>query len=711
MSQSESSNSNPIGIGVVTLFSFVFFIEYNLITGIPQIPIPMDTSKIKALFLVVPLQIRWGFILIMSLIFKFSEKNNQVSDLMDKYSIAKFLSWVLYILSGYSILSLMPINSASYIYGFPISSVCFLFSGFVCFNMIRKKKPKLVEDEFGIKKSNYFDYTNYSFNWKSEKEGYLNIINPFRGTLMVGNPGSGKGWKGMEPLLDQIAYKGYTGVIYDFKMPVLTKYLHSQFINYRIKEGDITESKTKDGVVKYVEKRKLWCIDFGDLSRSHRCNPISPTYMKTATDANEMALTLLSNLDSSIIDKPDFFNKSSIVILKTIFWFLRTKAPEHCTIPHAIAIAQMPYEKVIAMLKTDPETARMIEVLAMADRKKAEGQLAGQIASLLIPADIINAPEISYVLSEDDFSLDLNDPENPGILCLGNNVQRQGTYGSVVALIATVTMKQLNKVNRLHSVFSLDEAPTLYIPNYDSSGPATARSNKVAHIYICQAISQIKAKYGDKLAGNITGTLGNHIYLQSSNIEDASLVTRMIGRSEKEQKSVSTAKSGKETGSNYSVQRQNLIEDEEMMVLEVGRMVGKVAETGGKYPSIFNILPDTKEKQRNHAFNPFVTFTNEDGTDHVVDNDKIYNDVAVKKHRYISYQAKTLVEQFAIQAITMGLANEAALYPEHFDPSTKSRILTLWGDPIENGFIKDKKSGVVVGTAAEGYFDTVKFEN
>jgi hypothetical protein len=709
MSQGTSTESFKLAIGALSVLTIILVFEYALVTNIVAIPIPRNLTGAFGFLLRTPFLVRTTFVALSVIIFFTIDKSSVVSDLLDKYSIAKYLSSAFFILTAYTLIIIQPVDGFTYRFGMPIVMFCFFFSGFIAFNMVRKSKPNLLKTPFGFKKVTVLDQNNYSFNWRSKTEGFLNIRNPMRGLLICGNAGSGKGWKAMEPILDQVVWKGYTGLIYDFKSPVLTKYVHNQFINYRIQN-----SKT--------ERRKLWCIDFADLSKSHRCNPISPKYMKTASDANEMAITLLSNLDPNMIEKPDFFNKSSVVILKTIFWFLKKRAPQNCTIPHAIAIAQMPYEKVIAMLKTDEETSRMIEVLAMADRKKAEGQLAGQVASLLIPADVINSPEISYVLSEDDFSLDLNNPEAPGLLCLGNNVARQGTYGPVVALIATVIMKQLNAPNKLHSVFALDEAPTLYIPNYDSSGPATARSNLVSHIYICQALSQIKSKYGDKLAGNIIGTLGTHIYLQSSLIEDASVVARMIGRAEKEQESVSTSKNGKKTGSNHSTTRLNLIEDEEMMILEVGRMVGKVSETNGKYPSIFNIKPDTKEKQRDHLFNSFVyrertdedTLNSPDGKSknlEPLDNETIYHEIAVKKHRYISWQATELVNQFAREAILQNIAVEKVLFPEHFS-ADGTRIITLWGDPVDaSGIIRHRVTNMVVGTIREGYFETVNRGN
>lgn len=693
MSQSHSNDSNKIALGAMSILLFIFIFEYILCTKSDILPFDPELLNNFGFALEHPYPIRLAFLLISFLAFLSFDRNSTVSDFMDKFSVIKYLSWVGFGLSAYTLLLLLPVNVPRYIVGFPLVLCFYLVSAFIAFNMVRKSTPNLLNKPFGFKRVDVLDKNKYSFNWYGKKDGYINVVNPFRGVLVCGNAGSGKGWKAMEPILDQVVWKGYTGLIYDFKSPVLTKYVHNQFINYRIQSGK-------------EDKRKLWCIDFADLARSHRCNPISPKYMKTASDANEMAITLLSNLDPNMIEKPDFFNKSSVVILKTIFWFLKVKAPALCTIPHAIAIAQMPYEKVIAMLKTDEETSRMIEVLAMADRKKAEGQLAGQVASLLIPADVINSPEISYVLSEDDFSLDLNNPEAPGLLCLGNSVARQGTYGPVVALIATVIMKQLNSPNKLHSVFALDEAPTLYIPNYDSSGPATARSNKVAHIYVCQALSQIKSKYGDKLAGNITGTLGTHIYLQSSSIEDAGLVARMIGRAEKQQESVSTSKNGKKTGSNFSTTRLNLIEDEELVVLDVGRMVGKVSETNGKYASIFNVLPDTKEKQRDHEFAPFVSRSGEKG-DAPLDNDTIYHEIAVKKHRYISWQAAELVDQFSRDAVLKNLAQEKVLFPDHFD-AKGARIMTLWGDPIDSaGLIRHRITDLVVGSLTKGYTNTV----
>jgi hypothetical protein len=265
-------------------------------------------------------------------------------------------------------------------------------------------------------------------------------------------------------------------------------------------------------------------------------------------------------------------------------------------------------------------------------------------------------------------------------------------------------MKKLNQKGRLHSVFLLDEAPTLFIPNYDKVGPSTARSNKVCHMFIVQSIAQIKERYGAEMADVVTASMANWMIMQLSLIQEANTVTRMIGRAESEKKSISTGKGENSKSKTTSVERLNLIEDEEIMVLEKGRIVGKLAETNGKFPAIFNVKPDIFKLQSEHSFNDFVYRKTSDGNERL-DKKTVYDKVAKKMHGAVTWQAEQIIRIGAIKAVAKGLSEEVNVFPEHFTREGK-RLFTLFGDPIQGDQIKDKRNpnGPPIGTVGGGYF-------
>src|SRR5450432_2625104 len=127
----------------------------------------------------------------------------------------------------------------------------------------------------------------------------------------------------------------------------------------------------------------------------------------------------------------------------------------------------------------------------------------------------LSSPQLYFVLSGNDFSLDINDPKAPKILCVGNNPQKIQIYGAVLSLYVNRLVKLVNKKGKLKSSLVFDEFPTIYLNNMDSL-IATARSNKVATTLGVQDFSQLKKDYGKDMADVIMNITGNIISGQVS---------------------------------------------------------------------------------------------------------------------------------------------------------------------------------------------------
>lgn len=626
-------------------------------------------------------EIRLIYLFYSLMIFALSPYSEVVSDQFNKNPKTKIIFGVLFILSC---LGLYYILYTGGLFGllYPIFIVLHISTGFVISNLFKAPK-QTIESDFEWKRNMELKENEYSFNWRSKDEGYVNILNPFQGIAVWGSAGAGKSFGCIEPIIETMITKNYTGLVYDFKAPTLTKYVLDSFVHF----GSVPAKKDADG--KWTEpqslaadRRKMWVVDFNDILRSHRVNPIHPDYMVSSSFANELALSVFKNLEPESIEKKDFFMKSGTAYLKAIFWFLREEAPEICTLPHAIAISLMDYEKVLAMLKTNEDCTGMIASIAVADKKNAEGQLAGVIASLQVPIDGLNSPEIAWVLSGNDFNLNLNDPENPGILCLGNNPQLKDTYGPVASLVATTVMKLVNTPGRQQFAFLLDEGPTFFIPNLHIL-PSTGRSNLIATIFCGQDLSQLDGLYGEKEARMLLANLSNVMAGTTGDPKSAERMVQMIGKRQKEKLSISSGKNigdsfSMNKGDNLTTEKDDLITVDELMNLETGRVVGKVTR-GFKSEdhTQFNILTEVDKFKGDYAYDPFLHSS--DGE--IVKKEQIHK-ILSDNRRKIASEAKQLVDMCAMAAIVAGISEEAKLFPEHFqkDGDKLNRIKTLFGE-------------------------------
>lgn len=397
----------------------------------------------------------------------------------------------------------------------------------------------------------------------------VDIINPFAGVFISGGAGAGKSKSIIEPLIKEAGTKGFTGVVYDFKFPELASYVNTAYQNSEVKP---------------------YFINFTDLTRSNRINPIAPELMQNESFAREYAFTILANLNPSMISKPDFWSDNATSLLASVFWFLRKRYPDFCTLPHAMSMVLQPdLEALLRVLMQEPKCADMIAPILTAYENKADNQLAGVISSLQVSLSKINTEEVYYLTSESDFSLDLNNPQSKGILVIGNNPVLASTYAPIIGLILTSISKQLNQQGKEKSVFMIDEFPTVYVPNVEQL-PATARSNKVATILACQDIAQVVDKYGRDKSDTILSNLGNQFYGRTTNPTTAQRVSQMFGKADKlmrtDSKNYDRSLVGefrKGSGQSFSYQERDLVKIQDVATLPTG--------------SFYTILSEGKERQ------------------------------------------------------------------------------------------------------------------
>lgn len=397
------------------------------------------------------------------------------------------------------------------------------------------------------------------------RKSWINFINPFRAILVVGTPGSGKSYFVIRHIITQHIAKGFSMFVYDFKFDDLSRIAYNAMLRYRSN---------------YRVPPKFFAIDFDDLFRSHRCNPLEPSTMTDITDASEASRTIMMGLNREWIKKQgDFFVESPINFLTAVIWFLRKyKNGIYCTLPHVIELMQTDYDRLFSVLRTEPEIEVLINPFVSAYLHGAAEQLEGQIASAKITMARLSSPQLYYVLSKSEFGLDVNNPAEPKIICMGNNPQKQQVYGAVLSLFISKVTKLANRKGMLKSSLVFDEFPTIYFNGIDSL-IATARGNKVATTLGVQDYSQLKKDYGREQAEVIMNTVGNIISGQVLG-ETAKQLSDRFGKIMQKRRSLSI--NANDTSISHSVQLDLAVPPATISTLSSGEFVGIVADNPGE---------------------------------------------------------------------------------------------------------------------------------
>jgi len=426
------------------------------------------------------------------------------------------------------------------------------------FNTLNQSFPqeeRLLKNEYSVNLP-----ARYNLRGKIRKS-WINITNPFRGTLVIGSPGAGKSYFVIRHIITQHIQKGHTMLIYDFKYDDLSRIAYNAVLKYH---------------AAYPKKPGFYVINFEDLSRSHRCNPLDPASMTDITDATEASRTIMLGLNRDWIKKQgDFFVESPINFLTAVIWFLRKyQDGKYCTLPHVIELMQADYDNLFPLLESEPEVEVLVNPFISAWKNQAFDQLEGQVASAKISIARLASPQLYYVLSGNDFTLDLNKPDAPKVVCMGNNPQKQQVYGAVLSLYISRTIKLVNQKGQLKSSLVFDEFPTIYFNGMDSL-IATARSNRVATTLAVQDYSQLKKDYGRDQAEVILNIVGNIISGQASG-ETAKHLSERFGKIMQQRESISI--NSQDTSISKSTQLDEAIPPSRIASLSSGQFVGMVAD-------------------------------------------------------------------------------------------------------------------------------------
>ena len=518
--------------------------------------------------------------------------------------------------------------------------------------MSRLLKNNLMDDVFNTENESFMQETRllqseYSVNlptqfWYKKKQwkGWINVVNPFRASIVLGTPGSGKSYAVVNQYIKQQIEKGFSMYVYDFKFPDLSTIAYNHLLNNQLG---------------YKNVPTFYVINFDDPSRSHRCNPINPSFMEDISDAYESSYTIMLNLNKTWVQKQgDFFVESPIILFASIIWYLRIyKGGKYCTFPHAIEFLNKRYEDIFPILTSYPELENYLSPFMDAWLGGAADQLMGQIASAKIPLSRMISPQLYWVMSGDEFTLDINNPDDPKVLVVGNNPDRQNIYGAALGLYNSRIVKLINKKGQLKSSVVIDELPTIYFKGLDNL-IATARSNKVAVLLGFQDFSQLTRDYGDKEAKVVMNTVGN-IFSGQVVGDTAKTLSDRFGKVLQKRQSMTINRNDKSTS--ISTQMDSLIPPSKISNLTQGMFVGAIADNFDERieQKIFHaeiVVDNAKVAAETKAYQsiPVITdFTDENGVDKMKEQIQLnYNRIKEETKQIVAEELQRIKDDPAL---------------------------------------------------------------
>lgn len=404
-------------------------------------------------------------------------------------------------------------------------------------------------------------------------KGWINLVNPFRGTFVIGTPGSGKSFGVINPFIRQMIGKGFTMCLYDFKFPDLAQIAYFHYLK--------TQDKKKNSNFKFH------VINLDEVEYSRRINPINRRYLKTVANASETAEAIFQSLQKSDSSggADRFFEQSAINFLSAcIFFVSRFEDGKYSTFAHVLDFLNRDYEDIFNCLTKHPELRSMVSPFRSAYEKKVFKQLEGQVGTLKIFLSRLNTKETAWVFSGDDFDLKISDPKSPSILVLANSTETQSITGTCYSVIINRLTRLINTKGNLPTALIADEAPTFYIHKIENL-ISTARSNKVAVLLGLQELPQLNQLQGKDTASTMTSVIGNVLCGSVRHKDTLSWLEMMFGKRKQLGQSVSIDRN--RTSVSYSEKYEPLIPAGKIASMHTGEIAGIIATEGtqfdGKY--------------------------------------------------------------------------------------------------------------------------------
>jgi hypothetical protein len=395
------------------------------------------------------------------------------------------------------------------------------------------------------------------------RKGWINLVNIFRGTLLIGTPGSGKTYSVVGPFIRQLIAKEFAVCVYDFKFPDLGQIAYYHYLLAKQRGA--------------IQRFSFHMVNLDEVEKSRRINPWRADYIQTLAEAAETAEGLIEALKKGdrSAGSDQFFTQSAINFLASCIYFLsRYEGGAFCSFPHVLALLNRSYEEIFNTLTSEPELRSLLSPFMSAYKSRAFDQLEGQVGTLKIFVSRLATKENFWVFSGDDFNLRISASDAPGILVLANDPNTQNINSACYSIVLNRLTKLINTRGNLPSALIIDEVPTLFIHKVENL-IATARSNRVAVLLGLQELPQFNQQYGKEAAATITAVVGNVLSGAVRNKETLNWLERLFGKSKQKGESLTIDRN--KTSASLSEKLEMLIPAGKIASLNAGEMVGMIA--------------------------------------------------------------------------------------------------------------------------------------
>lgn len=463
---------------------------------------------------------------------------------------------------------------------YDIAYMVLLFAGTLLFHLAMDNVSKLIHSSFGkdrwnTEEESFMQQTQPAkgkfavcipslFLYRKRiHAGFINIENIFRGTLLIGTPGSGKSFGVVMPFIRQLINKEFCLCLYDFKFPDLAQIAFYHFLKAQ-KAGKMADYG-------------FYVINLTQVEKSCRINVLHRDYIQTLADANETAEALVEALKKG--DKSggsdQFFTQSAVNFLASCIYFLaQHEHGRYSTFPHVLAFLNSSYEDIFTALFSNAELRSLLSPFASAWKAKAFNQLEGQIGTLKVFISRLATKETFWVFSGDDFNLKISGKNSPAILILANDPNTQNINSACYSVVLNRLTRLINSKGNRPSALIIDEVPTLFVHRIENL-IATARSNRVAVLMGLQELPQFQQQYGKETASTITSVIGNVLSGSVRNKDTLDWLERIFGKVKQRAESLSIDRS--KTSISLSEKLEPLIPAGKIAALKAGELVGILA--------------------------------------------------------------------------------------------------------------------------------------
>lgn len=377
----------------------------------------------------------------------------------------------------------------------------------------------------------------------------------FSNYLVYGGAGSGKTKSIGKPLLEQYIKAGFAGFIYDFK--------------------DFDYTKTAYNLVKkHGYKNEFYYINFDDVSRTYRFNPVKKTIVKDQTLLQQLMEDVLAALMPPTAKQDEWYT-GALGILNGIAYRLWDEYPDMCTIPHIVNFVMKANTNQLQTFLQNNEISAMLAgaYLKAEGSEKTQASYVSSLSNYI--AKLATNQKICYVLTGDDFDFNLIDPEHPKMFCISNSYAIQSVISPVVALVMSICSRAFSMRNNVPFVFILDEMTTFKVRDFEQM-PSVLREYKAAFVLLTQSGAKLEKLYSKLDRSSIEANFGQVFFGSTKDVEALKYYPMFFGKYEAEKKSRSSGNSGGGRNSSVTVstQKEEVFEATEFAKLEPGEFIG-----------------------------------------------------------------------------------------------------------------------------------------